>query len=593
MSENKTPAISVIVPVYNVEKYLERCLDTLANQTIDSIEILVINDGSPDNSQEIIDRYCEEYPDRFKSYIKENGGLSDARNYGLERATGKYIAFVDSDDHVEYDFYKSMVERAEETGAEVVCCPIAYELKRKRIWKSYYEEGDFGHTVRENPKMLYRANSVVWNKIYNRDFWERNGFRFEKQWFEDSQLIYNVLLVANKVEAVNVPFYYYNKANAKSITASVDSRIYDIFKSTDSIINFYKAHGAFDDLYEEIEYLVVRHLFGRIPALKKSKDKSEVKPFVDRMYAYLNEYFPKWRRCKFFRTAPNAKKSTQLRLKIYKHKPLLLFYASDVVKLKKIRKKIDKRAKKFNRFKGRMRKRLHGEQLLNDELVKQMKRDNIQDHGMEVLYSTQQVLKNLGIVSFADFGTLLGLIREGKLLAHDLDIDTGAIADIEQQKMVRRALEDRGYKLWRQYCVGDYVAEESYKIDGIKIDINYYQMTPEAATTWLFYWQRGFKYKKKNHRHIVRMTYSPFTEVKTETFQGYDIDIPINPEKLLEEKYGPTWRVPDTGWIYWESPAATKLDEMGYFRTFTYAREGSYHQHHRYKEAVDIKRIED
>ena len=92
--------VSVIVPVYNVEKYLDKCLDSLVNQTLKDIEIIVVNDGTKDKSQKIIDKYVKDYPKLVKSYIKENGGLSSARNYGLKYAQGEYVGFVDSDDYV-------------------------------------------------------------------------------------------------------------------------------------------------------------------------------------------------------------------------------------------------------------------------------------------------------------------------------------------------------------------------------------------------------------------------------------------------------------------------------------------------------------
>ena len=123
----KSVKVSVIVPVYNVEHCLPQCLDSLVNQTLQEIEILVINDGSPDNSHSIIDDYVSRYPDKIRSFLKENGGLSDARNYGIAKARGEYLAFVDSDDYVDMDMCEKMYARAVETDADIVCSPISYE----------------------------------------------------------------------------------------------------------------------------------------------------------------------------------------------------------------------------------------------------------------------------------------------------------------------------------------------------------------------------------------------------------------------------------------------------------------------------------
>ena len=111
--------VSVIVPVYNVEAYLERCLNSLVKQTLEEIEIIVVNDGTKDNSQAIIDRYAAAYPQKVISLIKENGGLSDARNYGIPYAHGEYIGFVDSDDYVDADMYERLYGAIEKTGMPV------------------------------------------------------------------------------------------------------------------------------------------------------------------------------------------------------------------------------------------------------------------------------------------------------------------------------------------------------------------------------------------------------------------------------------------------------------------------------------------
>ena len=125
--------VSVIVPVYNSRDYLERCLESLVNQTLPDIEIVVVNDGSPDDSQTIIDRYAEAYPDKIVSLSKENGGLSDARNFGIARATGEYIGFVDSDDFVDLDMYERLYDKAASTDSDIVTHPMTYAHARRRI----------------------------------------------------------------------------------------------------------------------------------------------------------------------------------------------------------------------------------------------------------------------------------------------------------------------------------------------------------------------------------------------------------------------------------------------------------------------------
>ena len=113
------PKVSVIVPVYNVEKYIARCLTSLVNQTIEDLEIIVVNDGSKDNSEQIIKEFKKDYKNII--YVKkENGGLSSARNFGLIYATGEYVAFLDSDDYVDRTLYQKMYEKAKTTNSDYV-----------------------------------------------------------------------------------------------------------------------------------------------------------------------------------------------------------------------------------------------------------------------------------------------------------------------------------------------------------------------------------------------------------------------------------------------------------------------------------------
>ena len=129
---------SFVVPVYNTEKYLKRCFDSLVCQTLNDIEIIIVNDGSHDNSQLIIDQYSEMYTKKIIPLIKENGGLSDSRNIGLKHVRGEYILFVDSDDYVDKDMCERMYKKGIQTQSDVVCSPITFILENSRKAKKTF-----------------------------------------------------------------------------------------------------------------------------------------------------------------------------------------------------------------------------------------------------------------------------------------------------------------------------------------------------------------------------------------------------------------------------------------------------------------------
>ena len=156
------PKVSVIVPVYNVEKYLSKCLDSLVNQTLKDIEIIVVNDGTKDNSQSIIDKYTKKYSKKIKSYIKENGGLSSARNYGLKYAKGEYISFIDSDDYVDLQMFEKMYNEAINHKFDIVVCDTinVYEDKEVYIKSNLgYSDNDINNYIISPPMACCRIYS--------------------------------------------------------------------------------------------------------------------------------------------------------------------------------------------------------------------------------------------------------------------------------------------------------------------------------------------------------------------------------------------------------------------------------------------------
>ena len=185
--------VSIIVPIYNVEKYLEKCLESLVNQTLDDIQIILVNDGTKDNSGEIAKQYQEKHPNKIIYLEKENGGLSDARNYGIPYATGEYVAFLDSDDYVELNLYEEMYNLAQKEKSDMVECDFIWEYPNE-------SKRDTGLIYEDRKEMLEKVRVVAWNKLIKREILEKHQIRFPKGYrYEDVEFTYKLLPYLEKV----------------------------------------------------------------------------------------------------------------------------------------------------------------------------------------------------------------------------------------------------------------------------------------------------------------------------------------------------------------------------------------------------------
>lgn len=214
----KRPKISVIVPVYNVELYLKRCLDSIINQTLSDIEIICVNDGSTDNSVNILDEYAQK-DDRIKIVSQVNAGLSAARNTGLKYVSGEYISFIDSDDWIDLDFYEKMYQSAVETNSDIAVCGIkrVYNGKESILWDFTEQKC----SVNNEEKYLFTNcpnRNAVWHKIYKTKFLLDTNILFEEgRYYEDKFWTPQILYLANQVVTVPAVYYYYFRDNQLSI----------------------------------------------------------------------------------------------------------------------------------------------------------------------------------------------------------------------------------------------------------------------------------------------------------------------------------------------------------------------------------------
>ena len=291
------PKVSVIVPVYNTEAYLEKCLDSLANQTLKDIEILIVNDGSPDNSQKIIDNYTEKYPN-FKGFIKENGGISDARNFGIQRATGMYIGFVDGDDYAEPEMFEKLYNKAISEIFDVVVCDVNLIENNKKSLISSLVSNDI-YTKEDMKKQMVNIYPSAWNKLYKRDLFNNEVYFKKGVWFEDVEFLYRLFPYINKMGTVKEPLINYVQREG-SITKTFDHRMYNYIDNWNGIIEFYQKHNFYEDYKEEIEYCYVRYIYATFIKGVANFSYEEYTMAVNTAIDNVKKHFPNYKQNKYF-----------------------------------------------------------------------------------------------------------------------------------------------------------------------------------------------------------------------------------------------------------------------------------------------------
>ncbi len=241
------PLISVIIPVYRVEKYLGRCIDSILGQTYKNLEIILVDDGSDDRSGEICDEYAEKDA-RIIVIHKENGGLSDARNAGMKKATGEYIAFADSDDYFHKDMYQMMMAELMKENADVSICGYEYVYEGK--------DDDYGEVPEKYEKIImdgreaqyryYECDltlplTVAWNKIYKKTLLD--GIEYPKgKIYEDEYTTFRILYKTKKIVFMNIPFCRYFQRDDSIIGSKLTEKNMQVFGGYISRISFFAEH---------------------------------------------------------------------------------------------------------------------------------------------------------------------------------------------------------------------------------------------------------------------------------------------------------------------------------------------------------------
>lgn len=283
------PKISIIVPVYNTEKYLKKCLDSLINQTFKDMEIIIINDGSTDNSEDIIKEYQEKYSNKIKSYKKENGGLSSARNYGITKANGEYIAFIDSDDYIDLELFEKL-EKEINNNTDLI------KIKLSKVNNKYEQVEKIDGPVFSNKTGEEAFNELVFKDIliepaclyiYKKEIFIKNNFKFAlSKYNEDFGLTPLIILKSGSVSSLDIYGYYYLQTQ-ESITRNKDYKktlksAKDLLFHYDNMIKEIQNYEIEKQTKENILLYYTNAVLLKIKELNKTDQKEYIKEIKKR-----------------------------------------------------------------------------------------------------------------------------------------------------------------------------------------------------------------------------------------------------------------------------------------------------------------------
>lgn len=284
--------LSIIVPVYNVEKYLPKCLESLIKQTLKDIEIICVNDGSMDNSLAILKEFASK-DSRIRIIDNQHQGVAKTRNTGIEQSTGEYIGFVDSDDYIDIDFFEKLYNSATKSNSDIAIASILKHKNFFNIYNAKYTKEETAITIQDKIKLCEDKKHFffyAWNKIYHSGFIKENNIKFsEGQIYEDVMFAIKALYYSNKIISVYGTKYHYIE-HENSLTKSKDKtgeKEQDLIKAYSELQEFCNSKNI--EIPERLNYYTKEN-FGFILNLYKGKYQSKIQLFNIFTIATISNY---------------------------------------------------------------------------------------------------------------------------------------------------------------------------------------------------------------------------------------------------------------------------------------------------------------
>lgn len=320
--------VSIIVPVYKVEKYLRRSMDSLVNQTLKKVEIICINDGSPDNCLSILKEYKEKYTDKNIIIIdKQNEGVWKARFDGIKQAKGEYIGFVDSDDYVTLDYAEKLYQEAIKSNSDIVVCGFhRIDTETEHVYST--EMTKFSDKIIEigkNPEELLSVNTALWNKLYKSELLKKmQDIKNPPKVLEDTMFLLLNYMNMKKVTFIKESLYYYMVRQKSAMTSVNTQQIIVAQSAMEQVKQIYekKNDKSMLDLLTTMAFL---H-FGVSLMFRMSYDKKNFKQILKENRRYLDEKFPLWRKSEYLNVSYSLSHGANLKVAIVKKLYILHLY---------------------------------------------------------------------------------------------------------------------------------------------------------------------------------------------------------------------------------------------------------------------------
>lgn len=290
--------ISVIIPVYNVENYLKKCIQSILAQDFSEYEIILVDDGSTDGSGKICDEYSQKYS-QIKTIHQNNKGLGGARNRGIEEACGDYLLFVDSDDSIKENMLSYLYNIALDNNSDLVLFGMDYFDEDDNLIETKRPSNSGIRNIDSDERaFVFSVDPYAWNKLYKRDIFIKNNIRYpERIWYEDLCVTPKIMLCAGNVTITDRVFYNYLQRKNSIMHVKNADRNSDMLKVVSDILDFYRNKGAFEKYYDQLCLLTVMHVMVLCTLRVATVDIHH--PLLKQFYDFTLNNFPNFKKNRY------------------------------------------------------------------------------------------------------------------------------------------------------------------------------------------------------------------------------------------------------------------------------------------------------